>query len=139
MCWGVFLDYGYTITFLLTQIKLKKEIDLTKGGVSDASGNRLDCVFFSFSEQAIIKLISFDMSLISTQSLIYLYLPNDSYSISWFSVVFVELHFLLPSCFSGEAGGQFLGGSPWAPSLRFSPLPFHGGHCYCKKIQSEHN
>lgn len=44
----MFLDYGYTITFLLTQIKLKKEIDLTKGGVSDASGDRLDCGVFFF-------------------------------------------------------------------------------------------
>lgn len=42
---------------------------------------------FSCSVRAIIKLIFFDISLISTQSLIYLYLPNDSYSISWFSVV----------------------------------------------------
>lgn len=41
---GVILGYGYTITFLFTQVKM--EIDLTKGGVSDASGNILDCVFF---------------------------------------------------------------------------------------------
>lgn len=41
---SVILGYGYTISFLFTQVKM--EIDLTKGGVSDASGNILDCVFF---------------------------------------------------------------------------------------------
>lgn len=105
---GVVLDYGYTITFLLTQIKLKREIDLTKGGILDASGNRLDCgFFFSFSAQAIIKLISFDMSLISTQSLIYLYLSNDSYSISCFSVVLWSSTFFCLYVFLARQGASF--------------------------------
>lgn len=52
---------------------------------------------FSFSARAIIKLICIDKSLLSTQSLIHLYLPNDSCSITSFCC-FLELCFALPSC-----------------------------------------
>lgn len=63
--------------------------------------------FFSFSAQAIFKLISFDMSLISTQSLIYLYLPNDSYSISCFSVVLSNSTFLCLHVSLARQGASF--------------------------------
>lgn len=43
---GVVFDCGYTITFVLLQDKLKKEIHLTKGGVLDVSGNGLSWFVF---------------------------------------------------------------------------------------------
>lgn len=131
----MFLDYGYTITFLLTQVKLKKEIDLTKGGVSDASGNRL-LFFFSFSAQAIIKLISFDMSLISTQSLIYLYLPNDSYSIS---CLFCQTPLSFAFMFLWRGRGPVSGWKSLGSLFEILTTALSWGHCYCKKIQSEYN